>query len=285
MNRIFVALIVMLAAAAGFIIAPPAQAQLPDRPIKIVVPFVAGGSSDVVATLFMADISSFCVNVSLMPSLPYDPLRDFKPVTTLFSFPSVLVVPANLEANSVAELIALAKSRPEGLAFGSQGMGSGGHLLGEMFATISGAKLVHVPYRGIAAAVVDLVAGRVSLIFASYLGVKSQIDSKALRILAVTSKQRLKALPDTPTMAELGLPEVDLDVWFGLVAPAGTPDSVVAALNGLFVKAMNTPEIVDKLTVQGTNVQTSTPAEFTGLIKADTARVAPVVKASGAAAK
>jgi tripartite-type tricarboxylate transporter receptor subunit TctC len=297
-------------------------AQLPDRPIRIVVPYVAGGTSDVgtrlvagkVAeggglnvvvenkaggggvpaamsvkeaapdgtTLFLADLGSFGINVSLMSSLPYDPTRDFKPITTLFSFPSVLAVPAALEASSVAELIALSKKKPDGLAFGSQGPGSGGHLLAEMLAKTSGANLVHVPYRGVAAVVVDLVAGRVSMLYGSYLATKGQVEAKALRILAVTSKQRLAVLPDTPTMAELGYPEVDLDVWFGLVAPAATPDPVVQALHARFSSAMNSPDIVGRLNSQGVNVVTNTPAGFAALIKSDIARVAPVVKASGA---
>jgi tripartite-type tricarboxylate transporter receptor subunit TctC len=299
-----------------------AGAQLSDRPIRIVVPFVAGGTSDVgtrlvaakVAesggpnvvvenrtggggvpgamsvkeaapdgtTLLLADLGSFGINVSLMANLPYDPTRDFKPITTLFRFPSVLAVPAALPANSVAELIALSKTRPDGLAFGSQGSGSGGHLLAEMLAKTSGAKLLHVPYRGVAAAVVDLVAGRVSMLYGSYLSMKGQTEAKALRILAVTSKQRLKVLPDTPTMAELGFPEVDLDIWFGLVAPAATSDAVVQELHTKFSSAMNSPDIVDRLNAQGVNVATSTPAGFAELIKSDMARVAPVVKASGA---
>jgi tripartite-type tricarboxylate transporter receptor subunit TctC len=299
-----------------------AGAQLPDRPIRIVVPFVAGGTSDVGArlvaakaaegggpnivienktggggvpgamsvkeappdgtTLLLADLGSFGINVSLMSNLPYDPTRDFKPITTLFNFPSVLSVPAALPANSVAELVALSKAKSDGLAFGSQGSGSGGHLLAEMFAKTSGANLIHVPYRGVAAAVVDLVAGRVSMLYGSYLSVKAQAEAKTVRILAVTSKQRLKVLPDTPTMAELGYPEVDLDIWFGLVAPAATPDAVVQALHTKFSSAMNSPDIVDRLTAQGVNVATSTPAGFSALIKSDIARVAPVVKASGA---
>ena len=142
---------------------------------------------------------------------------------------------------------------------GQQGPGSGGHLLAEMLAKTSGANLVHVPYRGVAAVVVDLVAGRVSMLYGSYLATKGQVEAKALRILAVTSKQRLAVLPDTPTMAELGYPEVDLDVWFGLVAPAATPDPVVQALHARFSSAMNSPDIVGRLNSQGVNVVTNTP--------------------------
>jgi tripartite-type tricarboxylate transporter receptor subunit TctC len=323
-NRTITTALVFAAVGAAALVGLPvdAGAQLPDRPIRIVVPFVAGGTSDVgtrlVAakaadgggpnivienktggggvpgamsvkeappdgtTLLLADLGSFGINVSLMSNLPYDPTRDFKPITTLFNFPSVLSVPAALPVNSVAELVALSKAKSDGLAFGSQGSGSGGHLLAEMFAKTSGANLVHVPYRGVAAAVVDLVAGRVSMLYGSYLSVKAQAEAKAVRILAVTSKQRLKVLPDTPTMAELGYPEVDLDIWFGLVAPAATPDAVVQALHAKFSTAMNSPDIVDRLTAQGVNVATSTPAAFSALIKSDIARVAPVVKASGA---
>jgi len=302
----------------GACVCQSAAAQLPDRPIRIIIPYVAGGPADVIArslaqritakggpsfvvenktggggviaaqatrqsapdgtTLFLTDLPTFGINPNLLADFPLDPVRDFKPLTLLFTFPSLLVVPVNLEAKSVAELVTLARNTPGGIAYGSQGQGSGGQLLAEMWGKAAGVSLVHVPYRGSAQAYPDLVSGRVSFMFGSYGGAKPFLADGRLRALAVPSRERLKALPDIPTLAELGYQDMELELWYGLVAPAATPDDIITALRALFVAEINAPEMVERLEQQGINVVTSTPADFAQLIKSDLGRLAPIVK-------
>jgi len=234
-------------------------------------------------TLLLASYATFVVNPA-MGSTQYDPIADFQPITTLFSFPVMLSVPAALEAKTVAELVALAKRKPGGLSYASQGVGTAGHLLGELFAKSSGAPLVHVPYRGAAPAVIDLVAGRVDMMFVGVLPSKAHLDSGTLRPLAVTSKTRMQEVPDAPTMAEVGHPDVDSEfVWFGLVAPAKTSEPVIRNLHDLFAKAVASSDVRAKLAAQGIVVGASTPAELVARIKSDTAKFTPIIKASGAA--
>ena len=234
-------------------------------------------------TLLLASYATFVVNPA-MGSTQYDPVADFQPITTLFSFPVMLSVPAALEAKTVAELVALAKRKPGGLSYASQGVGTAGHLLGELFAKSSGAPLVHVPYRGAAPAVIDLVAGRVDMMFVGVLPSKAHLDSGTLRPLAVTSKMRMQEVPDAPTMAEVGHPDVDSEfVWFGLAAPAKTPEPVIRNLHDLFAKAVASSDVQAKLAAQGIVVGASTPAELVARIKSDTAKFTPIIKASGAA--
>jgi len=234
-------------------------------------------------TLLLASYATFVVNPA-MGSTQYDPIADFQPITTLFSFPVMLSVPAALEAKTVAELVALAKRKTGGLSYASQGVGTAGHLLGELFAKSSGAPLVHVPYRGAAPAVIDLVAGRVDMMFVGVLPSKAHLDSGTLRPLAVTSKMRMQEVPDAPTMAEVGHPDVDSEfVWFGLAAPAKTPEPVIRNLHDLFAKAVASSDVQAKLAAQGIVVGASTPAELVARIKSDTAKFTPIIKASGAA--
>ena len=182
------------------------------------------------------------------------------------------------------ELVALAKRKPGGLSYASQGVGTAGHLLGELFARSTGAPLLHVPYRGAAPAMIDLVAGRVDMMFVGMLPSKQHLDTGTLRALAVTSKTRMPEVPDAPTMAEAGHPDVNSEfVWFGLVAPAKTPEPVIKSLHELFAKAATSPEVRDKLAAQGISVESSTPEQFAARIKADTAQVRAADQGSGAA--
>jgi tripartite-type tricarboxylate transporter receptor subunit TctC len=234
-------------------------------------------------TLLLASYATFVVSPAMVDNSPYDPIADFQLITTLFSFPVMLCVPAAVEAKTVAELVALAKRKPGGLLYASQGVGTAGHLLGELFAKGSGAPLVHVPYRGAAPAVIDLVAGRVDMMFVGVLPSKAHLDAGTLRPLAVTSKTRMPEVPDAPTMAEAGYPDVDSEfVWFGLAAPGKTPQPVIRNLHDLFAKAVAAPDVKAKLAAQGISVGASTPAELVARIKADTAKFAPIIKASGA---
>jgi tripartite-type tricarboxylate transporter receptor subunit TctC len=229
-------------------------------------------------TILQADAAAFAINVTLIPDLPYDPVNDFTPITVTWSFPSLLAVPSSLPAKSLADLLALANARPGGINYGSSGVGSGGHLLGTMLANASRAPMAHVPYKGAGQAMPDLVAGRIEFIYASLASVKQYLEAGSVRLLAVTSKQRLAELPDVPTMAELGYPSVFLDIWFGLVAPPGTPRDIVDAIHARVEKVMHSPDVTKRLADMGLYVITNTPAEFRAMIKDDIARLGRVVK-------
>jgi len=295
--------------------------QFPSRPITIIVPFPPGGSSDVVTrlvaqkfgenlktnvvidnrgggggvpaaiatkqmapdgyTLFLANNGLFAIMPALTADIRFDPIKDFQPVTPLFSFPSVLVVPANSPAKTVKDLVALAKSKPGGLNYASQGVGSGGHILGEMFRLRSGAPFVHVPYRGAGPAVQDLAAGNVDLLFSSYVSAIGQVQGGKLRILGWTATKRSPALPDVPTMAEAGFPGTELEIWQGIVAPLGMPAPIVRKLNEEFIKAAKSPDIVAKVAAQAVEMYTTTPQEFAKLIAADVERLGKVIREAG----
>jgi tripartite-type tricarboxylate transporter receptor subunit TctC len=298
---------------------------LSSRPITVVIPFTPGASSDtlqrivnkkvaestgqtlvvesrpggggVVAaavvkqappdghTLFQGNAGTHAANASLYATLPYDPIKDFRPITLLWSFPQLLAVPFDSPAKSVTELVALAKSRPAGLSFASQGTGSAGHLLGEMFKLRTGADMVHVPYRGAAPAAIDLSAGRVDFFFVSYSSLLPFLQGGKVRAIAVTSPQRLPVLPDAPTMTEAGFAGLALDAWFGLLAPAGTPDAVIDKLNAAFVQAVRDPQVIKQMTDQGAEGLATTPAEFATFIASETERFGKVVRAVGVKAE
>ena len=297
---------------------------LSSRPITIIIPFTPGASADTLQrmvgrkvtentgqilvvesrpggggaigasavkqappdghTLFQANAGSHAANVSLYSTLPYDPVKDFRPITLMWTFPQLLTVPLDSPAKSVSELVALAKSKPGGLSFASQGSGSGGHLLGEMLKVRTGANMVHIPYRRAGPAALDLATGRVDFFFVSYSSVLSFLQAGKVRVLAVTSPKRLPVLPDVPTMREVGFAGIELDAWFGLVAPAGTPDAVIGKLNTAFVQAVRDPEIVKQVRDQGAEAVATTPAEFAAFIAAETERFGKIVKAVGAKA-
>jgi tripartite-type tricarboxylate transporter receptor subunit TctC len=313
------ATIIVLASIAGH---DAAGQLLSSRPITIIIPFTPGASSDTLQrlvakkvtentgqvlviesrpggggaigavavkqalpdghTLFQANAGTHAANVALYPTLSYDPIKDFRPITLMWSFPQLLAVPLDSPAKSVAELIGYAKSKPGGLSFASQGTGAGGHLLGEMLKRRTGAPMVHVPYRGAGPAAVDLAAGRVDFFFVAYASVRSFLQANKVRVLAVTSEKRLPAQPDVPTMAEAGFPGIALDAWFGLVAPAGTPDAVIGKLHGAFSQAVRDPEIVKTLIDQGAEAAApNTPAEFAAFIASETEKLGKIVQAAG----
>ena len=295
--------------------------NFPSRPITIVVPFPPGGSSDVVTrlvaqklgdnlktsividnrgggggvpaaiatrqtapdgyTLFLANNGLFAIMPALTTDIRFDPVKDFQPVTPLFAFPSVLVVPSGSPASTVKALVDLARSKPGGVNFASQGVGSGGHILGEMFRLKSGAPMVHVPYRGAGPAVTDLAAGNVDFLFSSYVSAIGQVQAGKLRLLGWTSTRRSPALPDVPTMAEAGYPGTELEIWQGIVAPAGTPPAIVRKLNEEFVKAAQSPDIVRQVAAQAVDMLTSSPEEFARLLAADIDRLGKVIRDAG----
>jgi tripartite-type tricarboxylate transporter receptor subunit TctC len=296
----------------------------PSRPITILVPFTPGGSSDILIRLLARIVSdslrqtividnrpggagnvaslaikhappdgymlmlghtgSHAVNPTLYTDLKFDAVKDFQPIAPLISFNNILVVPEASPAKSVADLVALARSKPDGLSFASQGVGTGGHLLGEMLAKHSGARFVHVPYRGVAPAVTDTVAGRVDMLFSAYLSSGPHVESGKLRMLAITGAARNPRIPQVPTMAEAGYPEVDMQQWFGLFAPAGTPQPVVDRLNQEFVRALQSDEARNTVLPQVANIIAGSPDDLKALVARDIVRLGKVVKDSGATA-
>lgn len=315
------AVVATILAVNGIVEAPATAELLSSRPITIIIPFTPGASADtlqrIVArkvsettgqiivvesrpggggaigaaavkqappdghTLFQANSGTHAANASLYATLPYDPVRDFRPVTLMWSFPQLLAVPRDSPARTVDELVALAKSKPGGLSFASQGTGSGGHLLGEMFKARTGANMVHIPYRGAGPAALDLATGRVDFFFVSYSSALSFLQAGKIRPLAVTSPKRMPTLPDAPTMREAGYAGIELDAWFGLVAPAGTPDAVVGKLNAAFVQAVRDPEVGKQMAEQGAEPAGTTPEEFAGFIASEIDRFGKIVRTVG----
>ncbi len=237
-------------------------------------------------TLFQANAGTHAANVALYPSLAYDPVKDFRPITLMWSFPQVLCVPFDSPAKSLPELVELAKSRPGGLSFASQGTGAGGHLLGEMLKARTGAPMVHIPYRGAGPGAIDLAAGRVDFFFVAYASIVSFLQAGKVRPLAITSQKRLPVLPDVPTTAEAGFPGLALDAWFGLVAPAGTPDAAIDKLHAAFTQATSSPEIVKAISDQGAAAHApASPAEFAAFMAAETEKFGKIVRAVGVTMK
>lgn len=232
-------------------------------------------------TLFQANSGTHAANVTLYPSLPYDPIKDFAPITLMWSFPQLLAVPAEGPVKSVAELAAFAKTKSGGLSYGSQGNGSGGHLLGAMLSRHVGVPMVHVPYRGAGPASLDVATGRLDFLFVSYASVLPYYRSGKVRFLAVSGAKRLTSLPKVPTMAEAGFPGFELETWFGLLAPAGTPEPVINKLNGAFVQAVHAPEVVKQMEEQGAEAVSDTPQQFADYIASETKRFGAIVTSLG----
>jgi tripartite-type tricarboxylate transporter receptor subunit TctC len=256
-------------------------------------PGAAGNiAADVVAksppdgyTILLGTNASHGSNPSLYANVPFDPIRDFEPIGMLATITNVLVVHPSVPAKSVAEFIALAKSKPRQLNYASAAVGSAGHLVGEMFKMRTGVDIVHVAYKGAAPMQVDLLAGRVQLSFATLQTVLKDVAAGTLRALAVTSPQRIPQMPDVPTLSETVLPGFTADAWFALFAPARTPADVVARLNAAVAHGVAHPEARERLQAQGFAVATSTPEQLGRFVAAEVPRWAEVVKASGARAE
>ncbi|OGA01358.1 MAG: hypothetical protein A3H35_08885 [Betaproteobacteria bacterium RIFCSPLOWO2_02_FULL_62_17] len=233
-------------------------------------------------TLLMGHGGTHAVNSSLYSKLSYDPVKDFAPITLMITTKHMLVVPANSPARSVTELVAHAKTRK--LNYASQSVGAGGHLLGEMLKTRTGIDMTHVPYKGSAPALQDMLAGRVDLFFDAPITSGPHVRAGKLRALAMASPRRAPQFPDVPTMAEVGFAGIELDFWFALYAPSATPQAVVTRLNSEFVKAMQSPDVSKRFGDLGLDVTTSTPAELAKRAADDTVRLGKVVRDSGAKA-
>jgi tripartite-type tricarboxylate transporter receptor subunit TctC len=311
-------------AAALLVVAAPVvlgQAAYPTRPVRLVVPFPAGGTTDILAraaaqklseawgqqvivdnrpgaagnigaelvaksapdgyTLLMGTVGTHAINASLYAKMPYDQVKDFAPVILVAGVPNVLVVNPQLPVNTVPELIAYAKANPGKLNFASSGSGTSIHLSGELFKTMTGVQMTHVPYKGSAPALTDLMGGQVQLMFDNLPSSLAFIKAGKLRAIAVTSTTRAAALPDTPAVADT-VPGFEASSWFGILAPAGTPREIVAKINGEISKWLASPDAKEKLAAQGANVAGGTPEDFAKHIQTETAKWAKVVKESGA---
>ena len=294
----------------------------PAKPIRLVVPFPAGGTTDILAravgqklteawgqpvvvdnrpgaggnigaelvakaasdgyTLLMGTVGTHAINASLYAKMPYDHIKDFAPVILVAGVPNVLVVNPAVPVNSVQELIAYAKANPGRLNFASSGSGTSIHLSGELFKVMAGVQMTHIPYKGSAPALQDLIGGQVQLMFDNLPSALPQIKGGKLRALAVTSATRAAALPDVPTVAEAGLPGFEASSWFGVLAPAGTPVAIIARLNAEIANWLASPEAREKLASQGANAAGGSPEDFAKHIAAETAKWQKVVKESGA---
>ncbi|MEI7445925.1 MAG: tripartite tricarboxylate transporter substrate binding protein [Burkholderiales bacterium] len=232
--------------------------------------------------IFIGATEMFAINPTLYRKFSYEPAKDFQPLAAIAQMPMILVVPKASPANSLGELLALAKTKPGGLSYASQGPGSIGHLLGEMVRAKTGLSLNHVPYKGSAPALQDLVGGQVDLMFDVILSTNPLIQSDRLKALAVASAARTPPLPAVPTMTEGGLAGTDASVWFGAVVKAGTPEPIVARLNEAMNAAIASPEVSKKFGDLGLQMLRMTPAQFGAFMRAETDRWTPVVKASGA---
>lgn len=304
---------------------PAAHAQTyPAKPITLVVPHSAGGTSDILArtvaaeaaktlgqtividnkggangtiaakqvassapdgyTLLLATASTHGINPSLYSRISYDAVKDFTPVTLLATVPNVLVVGPNVKAGNVQELIAFIQSQGDKTNMGSAGAGTPGHLAGEMFKSEAKLQFTHVPYKGGSPAITDLIGGQIDFMFTTIPGVLPHVKAGSLRALAVTSPERSSAMPDVPTMAESGLPGFQAVSWHGIVAPAGTPDAVVARLNQALTGALAAPEVKQRLLEEGARASGVNTAEFGKFIQTEMAAWAKAVKDSGATA-
>ena len=294
----------------------------PNHPIRLVVPFPPGGTTDILAravaqklteamgqsvvldnrpgaggnigadvvaksapdgyTLLMGTVGTHAINPSLYAKMPYDHVKDFVPVVLVAGVPNVLVVNPSLPVNSVADLIKLAKAKPGSINFASSGNGTSIHLSGELFKAMAGVDMTHVPYKGSAPALSDLISGQVQVMFDNLPSSLPQIKAGKLRAIAVTSLKRAPALPDVPTISESGLPGFEASSWFGVLAPAGTPPAVITRLNAEVDKWLQTPEAKEQLLAQGAQAAGDTPEQFAAFIRSETGKWAKVVKASGA---
>jgi tripartite-type tricarboxylate transporter receptor subunit TctC len=312
-----------IAALALAMLASGAHAQAwPTKPIKWVVPFAPGGTTDILArtigdklaialgqpviienkpgagggvgadytakapadgyTIMGGTISTHAINASLYKSLPYDPVKDFAPITLIARVPNMLVVNPDVPAKNVAELIALMKASPAKYTFASSGNGTSQHLSGELFKTMAGVEMQHIPYKGSPPALQDVVGGQVTMTFDNITTAWPLAKGGKLRALAVTTAKRSSVAPEVPTLAESGLAGYEVGSWQGVFAPAGTPPEIVKRLNAEIVKIIRTPDVNEKLTALGAEPVGNTPEEFGALVRAEVGKWADVVKKSGA---
>jgi len=306
-------------AALSFLGAASAQESYPAKPVRIIVPYVAGGAADIFGrtlaqklgdalkqpfvvenrgganggigsdlvaksapdgyTLLATASGPITVNPILYAKVPYDPIKDFAPIAQCTVYQYVLVTLASSPFKSISEIVAAARARPGALSYGSTGIGGGNHLAGELFALATGTKLIHVPYKGSAAALADLLGGQLSFMFDTVITSVPQIRAGKLRAFAVSSAKRASSLPEVPTLDEAGIKGFDISQWQGFLAPAGTPKAVVARLNAEIVKALQLPDVRDRLATKGGNeIVSGTPDDLAALIRSDLQKYAKLIK-------
>lgn len=294
----------------------------PTKPIRLIVPFAPGGGTDMLGrsiaqklgeswgqtvvvdnraggggnigtdmvaksppdgySLLMGYVGNLAINPFLFKNLPYDSVRDFAPITLAATAPNVLVAHPSVTAGSVKELVALAKASPARFNYASAGNGTVGHMVAELFKTVTGTSIVHIPYKGNGAAITDMLAGNVQLMFSAPATVFQHVKAGKLKGLATTSPKRIPGLEEVPTFVEAGYPAVEGTAWYGVLAAAGTPQPILTKLHGELVRIIQLPELKERFATQGYDAVTCTPDEFNRLIRADLARWQKVVKASGA---
>ena len=232
-------------------------------------------------TLLQNSITTHGVGPLIFSKLPYDSFRDLVPITLLARLPLIMVVNAEVPAGSVREFVALTKSKPGAFSFASSGNGGAPHLTGELFKSVTGADLLHIPYKGSGPAVTDLVAGRVQVMFDAAPSLLPNVKAGKLRALAAASPQRNRLLPEVPTFAELGYPGIEVSLWYGVMAPAGTPKAIIERLNGEIVKILNLPDIRERFASQGAEAAGGTPEQFAAFMREEISRWEPVVRKAG----
>jgi len=306
----------------GLVMPVCAQQNYPTRPVRFVVPFAPGGSTDTLArtigvkladalgqqvvvdnrtgangdigmeivarsrpdgyTIVLGYIANLAIAPSLYAKMPYDPVKDFAPITQPASSPNVLTAHPSVQAKTLQELIALAKAKPGQISFASTGVASVGHLTGELINNLAGIRMTHVPYKGSGQAVTDILGGHVQVMFSGFSSTLHHIKAGKLRALAVTGPKRSPALAEVPTISEQGFPGVEATAWYGILAPAGTPKPVVAQLHGDLVRVLKQPDVVQKLDGLGFEIVGSTPEQFGAYIRTEIKKWEKVVRASGA---
>jgi tripartite-type tricarboxylate transporter receptor subunit TctC len=303
---------------------PLRAAEYPTRPVRLIVPFAPAGPTDIMSraiserfsarmrqqlvvdnrpgagggigselaarsapdgyTLLLGHIGTHAINASLYSKLGYDPVGDFAPLTMIATLPLGLYLHASVPAHSVKDLVALARSKPGSINFGSAGSGGPTHMAGEMLKSMAHINIVHVPYKGNAASLTDLVAGRVQMMFSNLLTAGPHARAGKLRAIAISGGKRSPQAPELPTVAESGVPGYDITPWYGLLLPVGTPRATVMKLNQVIGEILTTPEMVERFRNQGIDLVTSTPEAFSALIRSEIPKWRKVVKESGATA-
>jgi len=293
----------------------------PTRPIRLIIPFAPGGTNDIIGrlvaqklgeaigqqvvpdnrggaggsigmevaaksapdgyTIVIGHIGTLAVNPTLYSNLAYNPVKDFDPITLIAKLPNLMAVNPTVPAKTVAQLIALAKSNPGRLSYGSGGVGGAGHLATEYFRLLTKIDIVHVPYRGTGLAVIDVISGQLDMVMAGVPAIVPHTRTGKLRALGVSSLTRLSILPDIPTIAESGAPGYDATQWYGILTPAGTPKAILASLHAGLEKALATPSLRERFAADGAEPFTTTSEEFAAYMKREIARWAPVIRKAG----
>ena len=307
----------------ALVVAAPAFAQsFPSRPVRFVVPFAPGGSTDTLArtmgikladalgqqvvvdnrpggngdigmlivarapadgyTLLLGYIANLAIAPSLYTKMTYDPVKDYAPITQIATSPNVMTAHPSVQAKGLKELVALAKAKPGQVNFASTGVASVGHLTGELLNSLAGMKMTHVPYKGGGQAIIGLLSGEIQVMFSGFSAAMPHIKSGKIRTLAVTGARRSPALAEVPTIAEQGFPGVEATAWYGVLAPAGTPKPVVTRLHGEVVRILKQPDVVERLGALGFEIVGGTPEALGAYIKSEIKKWEKVVKASGA---